>query len=492
MGRRPKGSKKRRWIRRIAIGSVVMVVFSIGMVELTSQNFFCNTCHIMNPFYESWKVSTHRHVHCVECHIPPGVDSFVEAKLNGLGQVVDDTLNRTSTKPSAAVSAMACMRSGCHTLEEIAENEPRDGVFKFDHSKHFGKEYYGIKIDCTTCHSHVQGDEHFELNTNVCILCHVMETDEVLLAAGGSETDVPQPRVIRMAVRQGPQLVHASDPQPADPHDTLPPSDCRSCHEPPRGEFMYRGLKVNHDEFLAYGATCESCHQGVTTTPQPITDAACLDCHTFGVSRSLPTEEIHKIHNEGKHKIECFSCHGMPEHGPEAQSLHVAEFDCYRCHVDQHAVQRQTYLWAGEAVAQPDASLPTSPMFLAHVDCTGCHLSEGPATGEPHNGARVVRASAEGCDNCHQPGLGEQMIPLWQNSTRALYDRVSSDIAAIDVSTLDETQRQQIEQAHAFAELVRMDGSWGVHNPRYTQRLLEQARDLVRAVRNGDAAGGES
>lgn len=27
--------------------------------------------------------------------------------------------------------------------------------------------------------------------------------------------------------------------------------------------------------------------------------------------------------------------------------------------------------------------------------------------------------------------------------------------------------------------LVRLDGNWGVHNPPYTQKLIEQARDMI-------------
>jgi nitrate/TMAO reductase-like tetraheme cytochrome c subunit len=494
MGRKPKAPGKKRWGKRIVLAGVGLAVLGIGSVELTSQNWFCNSCHIMGPFYDSWKVSTHQDVHCVECHIPPGVDSFVAAKLNGLGQVVDDVLNRTSTKPSASVSAMACSRSGCHSVERLAEKAIKTESYHFDHGSHFGKEYFGIKIDCTTCHSHVAGDEHFTVNTNTCILCHMAETAPVELAGGGhggggAELMVSAaagPRAIRMAVRR-------SGPASADeahPEGTTPSADCRVCHDPPLEEFEYRGLQVNHEEFLAYGASCDSCHHGVTATPAAITDAACLSCHTFGVERAASAEEIHRVHAEGEHKVECFSCHGMPEHGPEAQALNVSEFDCLECHTDQHTIQRETYLWAGAAAPQADGKPPASPMFMAHVDCTGCHVATGPFEGEMHNGAQVVRASAEGCDACHQPGLGEQMIPLWQNSTRGLHEQVVREIEKAAGAPLEPPALALVDEAKSLAELVRMDGSWGVHNPRYTQQLLEQAREKVRAAVNG-AAGPE-
>ena len=41
---------------------------------------------------------------------------------------------------------------------------------------------------------------------------------------------------------------------------------------------------------------------------------------------------------------------------------------------------------------------------------------------------------------------------------------------------LDERQKKLVANAKELLDLVRVDGSWGVHNPRYTQRLLEQAQ----------------
>jgi hypothetical protein len=33
-----------------------------------------------------------------------------------------------------------------------------------------------------------------------------------------------------------------------------------------------------------------------------------------------------------------------------------------------------------------------------------------------------------------------------------------------------------VSEARQLIDVVRLDGSWGVHNPRYTQELLNQAR----------------
>jgi hypothetical protein len=46
-----------------------------------------------------------------------------------------------------------------------------------------------------------------------------------------------------------------------------------------------------------------------------------------------------------------------------------------------------------------------------------------------------------------------------------------------------------IADARGLLALVRLDGSWGVHNPPYTQKLIEQARArIIEASASGVAA----
>ena len=492
----------RRWRRWTAVGAGLFLLASIGGVEATSTSSFCGSCHIMEPYYASWKHSTHKGVACIKCHVPPGAEGFIEAKLNGLGQVVDDWLNRTSTKPSASVSQLSCTRSGCHTVETLNAKEVDNGVFKFKHAKHLGAHHLGVEISCGTCHSHVKGDEHFEVNTSVCITCHVLQREPAAsvttLAAdpgppanGSAISNAALP--IRMAVRDSRPIAKGGS-VPADPHapgDKIPPSNCLACHDPPEGTFDYNGLKIDHAEFIGYGASCESCHRGATAPPPPIEDGACLQCHTWGVERSLPAREMHQVHTLGKHKIECFSCHGTIRHGTDAQAMSFQQFDCRQCHIDQHAVQRRAYLASGDIPGHTAiTAAAVNPMFLAHVDCSGCHVSATELDIRPGSGARVVRATPEACDACHQAGLGAQMIPLWQDATKKLFAQASDELEALRPSVAA-TSKVHFDEAESLLNLVRIDGSWGVHNPKYTQRLIEQAREKLKAARaQKEGAGG--
>ena len=543
----------RRWLRWAAIVALPgLALLSVLGVELTSTNRFCNTCHIMNTFYASWQASSHKDVECVQCHIPPGLNHLVLAKLNGLGQAVDDILARTSTQPSASVSDSSCTRSGCHDLSAVRAVPRREKPYIFEHAKHLDLAYQGIEVHCATCHSHIKGEKHFEVNAAVCVTCHLLSTPappaQVAQGApaGGAEGKIlpvssetppapakpqagakegipsfpgeggmPTPLLRGHVFREGDSMPserragHASRvdegspgklgtsankeaPVKAEAPAKTAPTLCRNCHLPPDKPVQYRGLKVVHAEYAAYGAACESCHRGVTAAPDPIRDDRCLGCHDFGKERVTSVPELHKVHSEGRHKVECFSCHGVIRHGPSAQTMRLEQIDCRACHRGQHEIQQKTYKSAGETAHQPAEGGAVTPMFLAHVDCTGCHVQQRAMTGKAPNGETVAVATPEACDTCHKAGLGKQMIPLWQKNTHALYDNVVRMLPDPAKPTANPKAGQLVAQARHLLELVKMDGSWGVHNPPYTQKLIEQAKDKLSEAMGASAQADRS
>ena len=65
----------------------ITLVISAKMLEITENPAFCGkNCHIMRPYYDSWRTSSHTTVKCVECHYEPGVIGHVKGKINGLMQ----------------------------------------------------------------------------------------------------------------------------------------------------------------------------------------------------------------------------------------------------------------------------------------------------------------------------------------------------------------------------------------------------------------------
>ncbi len=462
---------RRFWV----FATVAMVLFGVGnyaMIHHTSSSHFCgSTCHVMESYYESWEGSVHEqeHVECVQCHIAPGFGNYAEAKINGMGQMVDCILGRLVMKPSASVSDFSCTREGCHVLSEVLDVVKEDGVFLFDHSKHLDTtEYLGINTHCTTCHSHVAQEEHFEINTNACISCHLL-------------SDEPVAEYMQTSDAAEAHQAAGDDHQAEGEHDeaeVTPTRQCKKCHNAPAEPVEYRGLKVLHEDYLAYGAACESCHHNVTQRPLPVGDEQCFSCHDFGADEMADVEELHHEHSAGEHKVECFDCHGLISHGPIAEATAVEQFDCQSCHANQHAIQQETYkVVVVTDDATPLADLPVTPMFMAHVDCTGCHVKAMSLEVAPESDATVATASAEACDRCHKPGLGEQMIPMWQRDTQALYQSVETMLESV-VPTDDRT-RQLVAEAEALLKMIRVDGSWGVHNPPYTEALLKRAREKL-------------
>jgi hypothetical protein len=49
-----------------------------------------------------------------------------------------------------------------------------------------------------------------------------------------------------------------------------------------------------------------------------------------------------------------------------------------------------------------------------------------------------------------------------------------------------------VAEARQLLALVKMDGSWGVHNPPYTQKLVEQAKDKLNEAMGASAQAGRS
>ena len=87
----------RESVRRAAfvifvLSVVNLVLFSAATykgVEVMESDAFCGeACHsVMEPEYRAYQASTHANVGCVQCHIGPGTESFLKAKLNGAWQV---------------------------------------------------------------------------------------------------------------------------------------------------------------------------------------------------------------------------------------------------------------------------------------------------------------------------------------------------------------------------------------------------------------------
>jgi len=443
------------WRKKILFGLAGLGIFGFTMIEVTGQPAFCNSCHFMNPFYESWKVSSHHEVNCMECHFEPGFMGYVKGKSVAPAHLANYVLGRAPTKPNATVRDASCMRSHCHSSEDLVPGNVDFGTVKFPHDKHVGQIVDGMKISCGMCHNRIEGNEHFKVNRGVCFTCHFLRRD-------GSESNLVQ-------------------------------TGCQGCHEIPE-KMESESMTIDHSEYVLYGANCEkACHKREFQKLSNVPEGVCLSCHDFGKSHHPDCTELHEIHTDSEHeirtnaeKVECFECHGHISHGQEESTSALARMTCEKCHSETHNVQVGIYSANHDPQEKEDSRI-VSPMFLTHVECTGCHIEQSqPFSGSAYSFGKVAKAVPRACDVCHEPGTGDKYIPYWQGEIKKLYERVYAKLERLEgfvQSRIAEEGTQKLEsdiiEAKAILDSVKADGSWGVHNMKYTEAMLLKAERII-------------
>ena len=116
----------KRWVKRLLKIGIIAVptlfILAFILVEYSSRPEFCTSCHFMQPYYDSWKTSSHKDVPCSKCHYPPGVEGLVESKTQALSTVVRYFTGTYGTKPWAEIGDKGCLKPSCHS-EEMLEGK---------------------------------------------------------------------------------------------------------------------------------------------------------------------------------------------------------------------------------------------------------------------------------------------------------------------------------------------------------------------------------
>ncbi len=137
----------RRFLLFSGIYFVIFVIVLAATAEYTSRPSFCPTCHYMEPFYNSWKSSTHNNIQCTQCHFEPGLEGVVKGKLNGLVQIVSYvSTSYKKRKPWADIPDNTCTRSGCHVNQSIQDTLYETKGILFNHKHHLSELRRGKKL----------------------------------------------------------------------------------------------------------------------------------------------------------------------------------------------------------------------------------------------------------------------------------------------------------------------------------------------------------
>lgn len=168
----------------------------------------------------------------------------------------------------------------------------------------------------------------------------------------------------------------------------------------------------------------------------------CSDCH-LGV--------VHDRQNKTERKDSCLHCHEEHSRAPQIEQ-------CRRCHLVQSAFFEG---WGAIGLAGV-----ANPMYVAGVDCTGCHagILEG-----------LYRPPQDLCLMCHDKGY-QKLQEEWKSRTqqrmvlaRTLFKEAGQ---LLDQRELEGEENEAdwivFSQAGRNLNLVRDDNTYGIHNFNYT------------------------
>lgn len=434
----PTSRRRASRLARIAVpvvilGVILLAVGTTGFVQVSSQPWFCGSCHIMKPYHESWTKSTHRDVACIQCHIAPGIKAEAMTKVQAANMVVKYFTGTANTRPWAKIDDAACLRSGCHSTRLIEGEVDYKGV-RFNHTRHLGQVRRGIQLHCTSCHSQIVQGSHIAVTENTCVLCHFKGRPE-----------------------------------------GKPLATCTGCHPAPPRVTSKEGFIVDHPQYVKDRIDCLSCHNQVTQGSGDADAARCVSCHNepARLARFKEAPMLHQVH-VGQENIACIQCHTAKDHRVVSLTATV-ELDCKGCHRNVHAAQQRLYAGVGGHATQRGPS----SMYQARVSCVGCHNDAARKPG--HDTVQVANESA--CLSCHGVRYAN-VLPSWQRSMDRKLNLVEPVVqqARAAATALPPRRRAVADSLLGLAAdnvgLVR--AGKGVHNIVYADQLLRGSLALVR------------
>jgi hypothetical protein len=453
---------KRRWALWISIALLALFLLGgFGFYEYSNTPEFCNSCHIMNPYYDAWESGSHAEVACVKCHISPKEGAYVESKIDGMLQGIKYLTRRVASKPYAEIEDASCLRSGCHeerVVEEHATEYFGNGV-AFDHNPHLTETRRGKDLRCTSCHAQMVVGNHMEVTTSTCFLCHFRESDT---------HDVSELSECRLC------------------HKQLPKDDLKhDIYHPLNDEEVVDSIEFNHvDYFGDRDVNCDGCHDQLTHGTGEARQERCFVCHN-DPSHLERIEDISFIHlnHITEHNVTCSRCHDEVVHSKEEVPI-VVNNSCTECHEFEHDEQRKMFRGYG---AQDVEEVTPSPMYSYKVACSGCHQEAD----QDHIGhiAKTYVAPKDFtlCENCHGDDSADY-IESFIDMSDETKDRLASVEAQLNnvknrrLTRLTEEQQKVVDSAEHNIKFIRDSRGWA-HNSYYTETVLDHIESTLNEIK---------
>jgi len=391
-----------------SIATVVFVLLitiaTIKGFEFTESTVFCGElCHqVMTPEHTAWSNSPHAKVKCVECHVGPGAEWYVKAKISGLRQV---WAVLTHSFPSPIETPIENLRPArdtcehCHWPEKFYSGRQKIFYHFAPNEQNTPREVnLLIKIGGTPKSPHAMGI-HWHIGTEVRYIARDKKRFDIPYIAvkekDGSITeymDTANP-LTRDEVANGKKRL----------------MDCTDCHNRPThiykspGQEMDENIVSGHiDPSLPYikKIAVETLEKPYRTTPEALSSIP-GDIRDF-YARNYPKiakEKAAAINTAIVHIIDMYKRNYFPEMKVTWNTYpnHIGHFytpGCFRCHDGKHKTAKGKVISKDcnichTVISQIQENIPAGKQVkefvhpvdigeeLMNMNCSECHMVKG-------------------------------------------------------------------------------------------------------------------
>ena len=354
--------------RSFIVGFIILTVVNITILVLvgyegyhfTDSPYFCGmVCHdVMAPEYTAYQRSPHVKVACVECHIGPGAEWFVQAKISGLRQVLAVMADSYSRPIPAPVEHLRPARDTCEQC-------------------HWPDKFHGKKIKIF---SHFTNNDQINPEVNELALhigghnpqtgdsegihWHVSKDVEVsYLAADKKRTQVARVRVKRPDGSEEEFIKEDIELPEGEEEPEWRVMDCIDCHNRPThiydmpDEVVDFGLLSKQINPEIEGIREDSLIALKRDYPSREEAEAKIVEHLMGLQKLRGEEQAQKyeedIRKTGEYLVESYLNNVWPKMNVTwgtypghlgHQHFDETGFGCWRCHDDEHTSESGNYI----------------------------------------------------------------------------------------------------------------------------------------------------
>jgi len=349
---------------------VILATATFKGVEVMDSTEFCGTaCHtVMTPEYTAYKRSPHSRVKCVSCHIGPGANWFVKAKISGAWQLVSVALD---LYPRPIPTPIHNLRPARDTCEQC----------------HWPTKFVGDKLRVETRYQ--EDEENTETKT------------VLLLRVGGIQGR--EAHGIHWHVDPANQIRYKSDPTREQIYDI-------ELTRPDGTVTVYRNgspeeSDETHDEWRSMD--CVDCHNRPTHVYRAPGEELDLAIHEGTISEELPfvrregrklLQEDYASHDEARASIQTALTAFYRDNYPDTATAMTAKIDS--------AAAAMGEIYTSNVFPVMNVGWETYPDHIGHEaspGCFRCHNDE-----HESDDGQVI---SQDCDTCHSLLAMEEESP---------------------------------------------------------------------------------